>query len=50
MIADIITGRAPIVDPRPYRPERLEKGCLGQGRRVLRGNFTARWEKMRLVL
>jgi glycine/D-amino acid oxidase-like deaminating enzyme len=30
MIADIITGRAPIVDPRPYRPERLEKRAWGK--------------------
>jgi glycine/D-amino acid oxidase-like deaminating enzyme len=30
MIADIITGRAPIVDPRPYRPERLKVGAWGK--------------------
>jgi glycine/D-amino acid oxidase-like deaminating enzyme len=30
MIADIITGRAPIVDPRPYRPERLKLGVWGK--------------------
>lgn len=30
MIADIITGRAPIVDPRAYRPERLKTGALGK--------------------
>jgi glycine/D-amino acid oxidase-like deaminating enzyme len=30
MIADIITGRAPIVDPRPYRPERLKLGAWGK--------------------
>ena len=26
MIADIITGSEPIVDPRPYSPERLKTG------------------------
>lgn len=30
MIADIITGTAPIVDPRPYRPERLNVGAWGK--------------------
>ena len=30
MIADIITGTAPIVDPRPYRPERLKTGAWGK--------------------
>jgi glycine/D-amino acid oxidase-like deaminating enzyme len=30
MIADIITGRTPIVDPRPYRPERLKLGAWGK--------------------
>jgi glycine/D-amino acid oxidase-like deaminating enzyme len=30
MIADIITARAPIVDPRPYRPERLKMGAWGK--------------------
>ncbi|MCK1735511.1 FAD-binding oxidoreductase [Bradyrhizobium sp. 138] len=30
MIADIITGRAPIVDPRAYRPERLKTGAWGK--------------------
>jgi hypothetical protein len=30
MIADIITGRAPIVDPRPYRPERLKGNAWGK--------------------
>lgn len=30
MVADIITGREPIVDPRPYRPERLKMGVWGK--------------------
>lgn len=30
MIADIITGRTPIVDPRPYRPERLKMSAWGK--------------------
>jgi glycine/D-amino acid oxidase-like deaminating enzyme len=30
MIADIITGSEPIVDPRPYRPERLKTGAWGK--------------------
>ena len=30
MIADIITGSEPIVDPRPYRPERLKMGAWGK--------------------
>ncbi|WP_407112945.1 NAD(P)/FAD-dependent oxidoreductase [Bradyrhizobium sp. LMG 9283] len=30
MIADIITGRAPIVNPRPYRPERLKGSAWGK--------------------
>jgi glycine/D-amino acid oxidase-like deaminating enzyme len=30
LIADIITGTAPIVDPRPYRPERLKTGAWGK--------------------
>ncbi|TIM06524.1 FAD-binding oxidoreductase [Mesorhizobium sp.] len=30
MIADIITGREPIVDPRPYRPERLKTAAWGK--------------------
>jgi glycine/D-amino acid oxidase-like deaminating enzyme len=30
MIADIITGSAPIVDPRPYRPERLKMSAWGK--------------------
>ena len=30
MIADIITGSAPIVDPRPYRLERLKMGAWGK--------------------
>jgi glycine/D-amino acid oxidase-like deaminating enzyme len=30
MIADIITGSEPIVDPRPYRLERLKMGAWGK--------------------
>lgn len=30
MIADIVTGAKPIVDPRPYRPERLEGSAFGK--------------------
>jgi glycine/D-amino acid oxidase-like deaminating enzyme len=30
MIADIITGSGPIVDPRPYRPERLKTAAWGK--------------------
>ncbi|TIL94995.1 MAG: FAD-binding oxidoreductase [Mesorhizobium sp.] len=30
MIADIITGSEPIVDPRPYRPERLNSAAWGK--------------------
>ncbi|RUV59851.1 FAD-binding oxidoreductase, partial [Mesorhizobium sp. M5C.F.Ca.IN.020.29.1.1] len=30
MIADIITGSEPIVDPRPYRPERLKTVAWGK--------------------
>jgi glycine/D-amino acid oxidase-like deaminating enzyme len=30
MIADIITGSEPIVDPRPYRPERLNMAAWGK--------------------
>ena len=30
LMADIITGTAPIVDPRPYRPERLKTGAWGK--------------------
>jgi glycine/D-amino acid oxidase-like deaminating enzyme len=30
MIADIVTGSAPIVDPRPYRPERLKMSAWGK--------------------
>jgi len=30
LIADIITGKEPIVDPRPYRPERLKMGAWGK--------------------
>ena len=30
MIADIITGSEPIVDPRPYRPERLKTAAWGK--------------------
>ena len=30
MIADIITGSEPIVDPRPYRPERLNMTAWGK--------------------
>lgn len=30
MIADIITGNPPIVDPRPYRPERLKGSAWGK--------------------
>lgn len=30
MIADIITGSEPIVDPRPYRPERLNTAAWGK--------------------
>jgi glycine/D-amino acid oxidase-like deaminating enzyme len=30
MIADIIAGSEPIVDPRPYRPERLKMGAWGK--------------------
>ena len=30
MIADIITGSAPIADPRPYRPERLKMDAWGK--------------------
>ncbi len=30
MIADIITGSKPIVDPRPYRPERLKTAAWGK--------------------
>jgi glycine/D-amino acid oxidase-like deaminating enzyme len=30
MIADIITGSEPIVDPRPYRPERLNMASWGK--------------------
>ncbi|GAB1584688.1 NAD(P)/FAD-dependent oxidoreductase [Phyllobacterium phragmitis] len=30
MIADIITGDEPIVDPRPYRPERLNMAAWGK--------------------
>ncbi|TIL66446.1 NAD(P)/FAD-dependent oxidoreductase [Mesorhizobium sp.] len=30
MIADIITGSEPIVDPRPYRPERLKTAVWGK--------------------
>src|SRR3954449_1162172 len=30
MIADLITGGEPIVDPRPYRPERLTAGAWGK--------------------
>jgi glycine/D-amino acid oxidase-like deaminating enzyme len=29
LIADIVTGREPIVDPRPYRPERLKAAAWG---------------------
>ena len=30
MIADIVTGAKPIVDPKPYRPERLEGSAFGK--------------------
>uniref|UniRef100_A0A9E7ZHZ4 FAD-binding oxidoreductase n=1 Tax=Bosea sp. NBC_00436 TaxID=2969620 RepID=A0A9E7ZHZ4_9HYPH len=30
MIADIVTGAKPILDPRPYRPERLEGSAFGK--------------------
>src|SRR6185312_2150606 len=30
MIADIVTGREPIVDPRPYRPGRLKTAAWGK--------------------
>jgi glycine/D-amino acid oxidase-like deaminating enzyme len=30
MIADIVTGAKPIVDPAPYRPERLEGSAFGK--------------------
>lgn len=30
VIADIITGKEPIVDPRPYRPERLKMAAWGK--------------------
>lgn len=30
MIADIVTGATPIVDPAPYRPERLEGSAFGK--------------------
>jgi len=30
LIADIITGDRPIVDPRPYRPERLKMSAWGK--------------------
>lgn len=30
MIADIVTGAKPIVEPRPYRPERLEGSAFGK--------------------
>jgi len=30
MIADIVSGAKPIVDPRPYRPERLEGSAFGK--------------------
>ena len=30
MIADIITGSEPIVDPHPYRPERLKMAAWGK--------------------
>jgi glycine/D-amino acid oxidase-like deaminating enzyme len=30
MIADIVTGAKPIVDPMPYRPERLESSAFGK--------------------
>jgi glycine/D-amino acid oxidase-like deaminating enzyme len=30
LIADLITGKPPIVDPRPYRPERLNASAWGR--------------------
>jgi glycine/D-amino acid oxidase-like deaminating enzyme len=30
LIADIVTGREPIVDPSPYRPERLKAAAWGR--------------------
>jgi glycine/D-amino acid oxidase-like deaminating enzyme len=30
LIADLITGNPPIVDPRPYRPERLNASAWGR--------------------
>jgi glycine/D-amino acid oxidase-like deaminating enzyme len=30
MIADLITGKSPIVDPKPYRPERLNGSAWGK--------------------
>ncbi|MGY6249235.1 NAD(P)/FAD-dependent oxidoreductase [Bosea thiooxidans] len=30
MIADIVTGAKPIVDPKPYRPERLQGSAFGK--------------------
>jgi glycine/D-amino acid oxidase-like deaminating enzyme len=30
LIADLVTGAPPLVDPRPYRPERLEGSAWGQ--------------------
>ena len=30
LIADLITGTSPIVDPRPYRPERLGASAWGR--------------------
>ena len=30
MIADVILGREPIVDPKPYKPERLNKSAWGK--------------------
>jgi hypothetical protein len=29
MIADLITGRSTLVDPTPYRPERLNRSAWG---------------------